>query len=292
LKHRPSVRSPALWALALLAGIQGCTDGRRVALADAPEPAGSDAGVEGPLDDAHVPGQSPEWIPLAGGRFQMGGADLAGAQAHADPAHSVDVAPFELGRTEVTVAAYAECVDAGSCSAPDEGPGCNWGASNRGNHPVNCVSWDQANAYARWRGARLPTEAEWEYAARDGDLRIYPWGDVDAACDQAVIEDCSTEDTAPVCSRPAGHAPHGACDLAGNLWEWVADCWHDDYRDAPGDGAAWTEDCDGPGRVHRGGSFLHDADQARTRYRSRNAPEHRSPRVGLRLVRAPSPIQP
>ncbi|MBI5244538.1 MAG: SUMF1/EgtB/PvdO family nonheme iron enzyme [Elusimicrobia bacterium] len=92
-----------------------------------------------------------------------------------------------MAKTEVTVAQYKACVDTGACAAPDTGGSCNWGVSGRESHPVNCVDWNQAKAFSEWADGRLPSEAEWEYAARSaGKDRKYPWGDEQATCARAV----------------------------------------------------------------------------------------------------------
>jgi iron(II)-dependent oxidoreductase len=130
------------------------------------------------------------------------------------PVHRVTVPTFEMTKTQVTVDQYKACVDAGACTAPDSGGACNWGQSDRGKHPINCVDWQQAQAYAQWAGGRLPTEAEWEYAARSGgrDWK-YPWGDEEATCQRAVMDDrgwgCGRDTTWPVCSKPSGNTTQG-----------------------------------------------------------------------------------
>jgi len=147
------------------------------------------------------------------------------------PYHPVYLDAFDIDRYEVTVLQYRECVEQGACSLPAADDYCNYAVAGREYHPVNCVSWDQANTYCAWAGKRLPTEAEWEKAARGTDDRLYPWGDATATCQYAVINDgggdgCGTDGTLPVGSRPAGVSPYGIHDLAGNVLEWVAD-WYD-----------------------------------------------------------------
>ena len=177
------------------------------------------------------------------------------------PGHRVEVPAFAIDRTEVTVAAYRGCVRAGACTStslrmpvwfrgnkhPEFGWSCNWGRLERDDHPINCVSWDQAVAYCAWLGKRLPTDAEWEKAARGGDRRtVYPWGDdpptrgsplfanvadyrvglVRPDWDIPRDYDDGYAGTAPVGSFPDGDSPDGLKDMAGNVEEWTSD-WYD-----------------------------------------------------------------
>ena len=157
------------------------------------------------------------------------------------PPRVVYLDSFWIDRFEVTVADYEKCVKAGECTLPGSFYNCNWQQAGRENHPINCVNWYQADSYCKWVGKRLPTEAEWERAARGANGGIYPWGNVyrfDAAnyCDQLCEEsrsDPSRSDgfptTAPVGSFLAGASECGAMDLAGNVWEWTSDWYREDY---------------------------------------------------------------
>ncbi|GEM_PF-2484857 len=198
---------------------------------------------------------------ISGGPFQMGCTEGdMNCQYNETPVHRVLVKPFYMDKTEVTVKAYKECVDAGTCVPPPLSTGtyCNWGKAQREDHPINCVEWAQAKEYCTWVWKRLPSEAEWEFAARGGHIDWqYPWGNDDANCKRAVMDgmqySCSRESTAIVGSM--GAFGFGLYDMAGNVDEWVEDCWHDDYIGAPTDGTAWTSgDCSN--RVFRGGSWL------------------------------------
>ena len=128
---------------------------------------------------------------------------------------------------------------------PPTGAGFNWGAPNRGSYPVNGVSWINAQRFALWAGHRLPTEAEWEYVARSRgqDIR-YPWGYAEPTCDLAHNYSCPGTHTIAICSLPDGDSAQGVCDLAGNVWEWVADQYHRSYAGAPADGRAWCDVAD------------------------------------------------
>ncbi|MEI7892598.1 MAG: SUMF1/EgtB/PvdO family nonheme iron enzyme [Myxococcales bacterium] len=127
--------------------------------------------------------------------------------------------------TEVTVNAYRAC---SSCSAPGSGGYCNWGSRNRGNHPVNCIDWLQASAYCKAVAKRLPTEEEWEYAARGVDGREYPWGNEPPEKQLCWVGEGSDlgkgnrNTTCPVGSYPAGRSLFGLDDMSGNVWEWTS----------------------------------------------------------------------
>ncbi len=246
-----------------------------------------------------------EWVRIPGGSFNMGSEDEDSWDSE-QPVHRVTVPTFEMAKTQVTVEQYKACVDAGACTAPDTGDYCNWGQSDRGKHPINCVNWHQAQAYAKWAGGRLPTEAEWEYAARSGgrDWK-YPWGDENATCERAVMYDggfgCGRESTWPVCSKPRGNTTQGLCDMAGNVWEWVQDWFHYSYQGAPTDGSAWEKPT-GPVVLFRGGSWYLGARWVRAAERGGNwnrisryvgedsrappQPGYRSADVGFRLARS------
>jgi formylglycine-generating enzyme required for sulfatase activity/serine/threonine protein kinase len=242
--------------------------------------------------DAVKPPPPPiEWIALPGGEFQRG-AD--GGPPDEAPALPVTVSGFALSRTEVTVAQYAACVEAGACSALATGEGCNAGQADRAGHPANCVTWHQAAAFAKWTEGRLPTEAEWEYVASGaGKNTPAPWGPTPATCELAVIasEDgrsCRDEaSTQPVCSRPDGSGEIGLCDLMGNVREWVWD-WYDsdDYRKAPTVNPRGPEE--GTRRVTRGCSFDDVATECVATRRSKWPPYTHHRNLGFRVARDPS----
>ena len=210
-----------------------------------------------------------EMVSIPAGVFRMG--DLSGAGDDSElPVRSVTVPAFRLSKHEVTFAQWDACVADRGCNVypPDDRDW--WG---RGNRPVVNVSWDDVKFFINWLNAktngnyRLPTEAEWEYAARAGTTTKYSWGD-DIGENQANCGNDSCGDsygyTAPVGSFPAN--PWGLHDMHGNVWEWVQDCWNDNYEGAPTDGSAWTSgNC--RKRVFRGGSrdddawFLRSADR-------------------------------
>ncbi len=197
------------------------------------------------------------------------------------PAHPVTVASFEMAKTPVTNRQYAACVSAGACTPTK---GCDDKAYKGGDKPVVCVTWFQAEAFAAWVGGRLPSEEEYEYAERGaGEPIAYPWGDAKPSCDEVVDPLCGARGPEPVCSKPTGDTRQGLCDMAGNVWEWVADAWHDSYRGAPSDGTAWN----GSGeRVLRGGLRGRDGYMnLRAASRWEAAPSTRWGIIGFRVAR-------
>jgi formylglycine-generating enzyme required for sulfatase activity len=233
------------------------------------------------------PNTSIEWITIPGGKFAMGTDENIIGYEDSKPIHVVTVKTFEMSKTDVTVEQYAECVMKGRCTAPKAGGSCNWGVAGRQLHPVNCVNWDQSNQYAKFKGARLPSEAEWEYAATSGGRnQKYPWGNDEATCDNTVMYGngglgCGNESTMPVCSKPAGNTAQGLCDMAGNVWQWVQDIYHDSYK---GVGSAF----EGMGfrRVTRGGSFKSSSDVLRADFRFNSDPGVHYIDIGFRLVKS------
>lgn len=203
-----------------------------------------------------------------------------------------------MDQTEVTNARHGRCVAAGACSAPTT---CNWGEPTYGDpskedHPVICVAWQAASNYGRSAGGRLPTEAEWEYAARGPQGTIYPWGNhfdgtrlnsCDINCPhqdrRATTYDDAHALTAPVGSYPTGASWCRALDMVGNVWEWVAD-WLGPYPWAPETNPA------GPGsgteRLIRGGSWFDDDEHGFLRADNRHPYEPRADNhpIGFRCV--------
>jgi formylglycine-generating enzyme required for sulfatase activity len=139
------------------------------------------------------------------------------------PQHMVSISAFEIDKTEVTQAEYTSCVVAGKCSPPT----CDWDCSD-GNIPAGCVNDADAKAYCAFVNGRLPTEAEWELAARGTDARVYPWGNDAPTCDLVNMDGCG-EKADDVGSHPNGASPFGAMDMAGNVVEMVADFYAADY---------------------------------------------------------------
>jgi len=221
-----------------------------------------------------------EWITIPRGKFMMGSNDSEFGR----PVHEVNVPTFQIAKTLVTIEQYKECVDKHQCTEPDVkwSEYCNWRYVDRTRHPVNCIDWNQAQQYAKFKGARLPSEAQWEFAARGGGQNIkYPWGNEDPTPERAVYGD---EGTQPVCSKPLGNTSQGLCDMAGNVWEWMQDTWHDSYRGAPTDGSAWEKDSSD--RSFRGGSWSFIPESMRSAQRFSDVPDSRYDFLGFRLVRS------
>ena len=243
------------------------------------------------------------------------------------PQHQVKVSAFELGKTEVTVAQFRTFVEAtnyrteaesnsggnNGCWARLAGEkegsyhaGLNWrnpGIIQGKDDPAVCLSWNDAQAYVRWLSRetgerwRLPTEAEWEYAARAGTTTPFSTGP--CITTRQANYDGNTEynkcgartgvylgKTQPVGSYPPN--PWGLYDLHGNVWEWIEDCYHDSYKGAPTDGSAWTNgSC--PMRVLRGGSWFSDPWYLRSSYRNWVVPGNRASGYGFRVARTLTP---
>ena len=203
-----------------------------------------------------------------------------------DPYHRVTVPAFRIDQHEVTAAEYKACVTAAGCTPTNTGDEYTYDRPGSESHPVNGVDWDQARAYCAWAGKRLPTEAEWEKAARGADGRRYPWGNDSLDCDHAVLstKTCSSPGTAPTGSRPRGASPYGALDMSGNVREWVEDSYHRSYTGAPSDGSAWVAPA-GESRVVRGGSWSYGPTGfLRTSARRDSDPALRSSATGFRCA--------
>jgi formylglycine-generating enzyme required for sulfatase activity len=227
------------------------------------------------------------WVLIPGGSFLMGSDEFPQER----PVHRVTLKPFELGRTEVTNRQYQACVKAGACAPLDMN--CLSPAFRGPEQPVVCVTWDQARAFAAWVGGRLPSEAEWEYAARGAGRKVrYAWGDEPPSCRRAVFGEtpdklgCGRRSTWPVCSKPLGNTKQGLCDMAGNVWEWTEDRYHDSYDGAPSDGSAWLSGSTSSYRSDRGGQWDGDAHNLRVFNRDSENPDIRSERgTGFRVAR-------
>lgn len=198
------------------------------------------------------------------------------------PPHQVFLSAYYIDQFEVTIRLYRRCVEADACEEPAYAPNCNWDKDIDDTHPINCVNRQHALDYCAWAGLRLPTEAEWEKAARGTDGRIYPWG-YELAGDEANFRFIAGA-TEPVGSRPAGVSPYGAHDMAGNVWEWVSD-WYGDtyYAESPRDNPQ------GPLRgefgVLRGGSWWFEKESLPAANREAYDPRLTDIDIGIRCAR-------
>ena len=262
----------------------------------------------------------PRMVVVPAGRFMMGSSDEEqGRWPDEGPRREVHVsASFALGKFEVTreeFAAFARATghepDAG-CVYWDAERMQEWyswsdpGFAQTGRHPVTCVNWQDATAYASWLSVRtgqtyrLPSEAEWEYAVRAGTLESRYWGPrSDQACNHANVFDATSKnqnafrwdahecDDGFAFTSPAGRFrpnAYGLHDMLGNVFEWVEDCWNDSYRDAPLNGIVWLEgDC--TRRILRGGSWINHQWQVRSASRIAYRITERSPNLGFRIAK-------
>jgi eukaryotic-like serine/threonine-protein kinase len=213
------------------------------------------------------------------GEFLMGstGANMQ-ASSGEKPQHKVTLDAYWIDRTEVMADQYAKCVAAGKCTKPR----CT--GTGEGDHPVVCVTWQDAANYCAWARRRLPTEAEWEKAARGPDGRKYPWGNKSPDCARANYYGCKGV-TAAVGSYSAGASPYGALDMAGNVWEWVND-WYSSYF-----GSSSVSNPQGPAtgtdRVLRGGGWSFQEDSLRSAYRRSERPASQHDTLGFRCAATP-----
>jgi formylglycine-generating enzyme required for sulfatase activity len=236
-------------------------------------------------DNLSSGGKAPVMVVIPPGSFEMGSsAKEKGRDSDEGPQHKVRIKSFALGKYEITFAEYDLFVAATGRKKPsDEG----WG---RGQQPVINVSWNDATAYAGWLSDqtgkiyRLPTEAEWEYAARSGNMEPWFWGDNEsAAAEFAWFGGNSKNTTHPLGEKKPND--FGLHDMAGNVWEWTEDIRHDDYKGAPTDGSPWLTSGDKSKRVLRGGSWNNEPRSLRSADRLRYTPVNRNYDVGFRLAR-------
>ena len=217
-----------------------------------------------PPPGADDPLNRPIWI--EGGTFSMGSDD---GWDNEQPVRRVTVSGFWMQEHEVTNEEYARFDASHSFPQGEE------------KHPAVRVNWQRATDYAASRGGSLPTEAQWEFAARGAEGREYPWGDAKPTCERAHYSGCDPSGTIRVMSRPDGATPEGVHDLAGNVWEWVAD-WYGDYD--PSDLDDPQGPASGTSRVLRGGSFDFAPLNLRASRRLSYGPELDYVGLGFRVV--------
>jgi formylglycine-generating enzyme len=252
------------------------------AAAGSPGHAGSSgtAGTDNAGFDCSETAEPGDLVEVPGGDFLMGCNEAIDSDCSDDetPSHTVTLSPFEIDATEVTQLQYTSCVVAGACGAP----ACDWNCES-GNLPASCLTWSQANAYCSWASKRLPTEAEWEKAARGDAGNKYPWGNDAPDCTLANMAKCGEKPMA-VGSLEAGKSPYGVFDMAGNVVEYIADFYDADYyANSP------TSDPTGPdtGMRHggRGGGFKSDAEYLRASKRDWYDETDSAASLGFRCAR-------
>lgn len=257
---------------------------------------------------------------VPGATYKMGAeGKWPGGSAAGNPPGgiTVTVKPFYIDRTEVTAGAYLGCVKAGACDAltggdsysPNHTKVCTYEKPGHENHPINCVSWDEAVKYCKFVGRRLPTEAEWELAARGTDSRAFPWGDVPPTakhmngCDNACQREAMAQlgesytsmyssgpdgddgwgFTAPVGTYPLGASPYGALEMSGNVEEWVQEPWWDPFSNPSGPPTPVTTPAD---HVVRGGAWdLNGIETFATTRRTSASSTQRAAWLGFRCAK-------
>lgn len=250
-------------------------------------PVTGNGGATGPLASIKDCPACPVLVVLPGGAFNMGNNSSDPSEK---PAHQVNLrAPYALGKYEVTVDQWNACVEAAAC------PRIPSSVAASGNRPMRDVSWDDAQVYLKWLGGlsgrtyRLPTEAEWEFAARAGTSTRYWWGEQmkpgNSSCKECGLP--WTSDGPPAVGSFAAN-PFGLFDMNGSVWEWVADCWHSTYKGAPSDGSAWDEpNCQS--RVIRGGSWREGGGYMMSTTRFKYDATVRQSQNGFRVARSVHP---
>jgi formylglycine-generating enzyme required for sulfatase activity len=217
-------------------------------------------------------------IRVAAGTVSIGADD---GQSDERPIHEVRVGAFEIDRIEVTVAAYGACVAAGACAPPETfHEQCNTHERGKDQHPLNCVTWEHAVAYCAWAGKRLPSEDEWEYAARGARGGKYPWGD-DPPQSRACWGKAKSEGTCVAGTHPEDRSPSGILDMGGSVSEWTSTPY------CPYPGAESTVGCKPGARVTRGGSWdMTTPALLRSTYRDWVLERERGYNLGFRCARS------
>ncbi|MBX3000992.1 MAG: formylglycine-generating enzyme family protein [Caldilineaceae bacterium] len=250
------------------------------------QPRGTPAPTFAPVQTKQVSKIAFDWVTIPAGEF-LRGSDKSKDSSASDsetPQRRIYLSEYQIARVPVTNAQYKAFIDATDHRKPEHWEG---GEIPRGktDHPVVYVTWHDAMAFCTWAGVRLPTEAEWEKAARGADGRIYPWGNQPPDAKRCNFGG-NVGDTTPVGSYPAGASPYGVLDMAGNVWEWVNDWYQSNYYSvSPGSNPQGPDM--GISRVLRGGSWIGNVNVVRSTYRSYYLPGDWFDFIGFRCVRSP-----
>lgn len=234
---------------------------------------------------SRIDGMVQVYVPA--GSFTMGSISInLLAEPNEVPRHTVTLDAYWIDQTEVTNEMYALCVADGACNLPVDKSSITriryYGNATYANYPVIYINWNDANNYCRWRGHSLPTEAQWEKAARGGDGRSYPWGNENPTCNLLNYDNC-VGDTTEVGSYPAGASPYSVLDMAGNVSEWVGDWYDENYYDiSPSTNPIGP--LLGNFRILRGGSWFDTSKDIRLTARANVDPDDRVGIFGFRCV--------
>ena len=283
---------PCLLSVCALACLAGCRSGQHADSAkvsvEAQPPAQAPTQTAPPTQTKEVP--MSVMVDIPAGPFMMGGQPY---DNDALPVREVFLSRYSIGKYEVTVRQYMACEADGACTRPvktyDDDSLFNYGGEDRDRdvYPINGVTWEQAREYCFWEGKRLPTEAEWEKAARGTDRRMYPWGDAPPSCEYTVMYEeapgCNTYSTSGVGRKHGDVSPYGVHDMAGNVAEWIQD-WYDPnyYTSAP------TRDPTGPEtgskRVTRGRGYYSTESGMNVGGRNSATPDEANAELGFRCA--------
>ena len=279
--ERPPTQTPAVAKNPATAAAPQVAPAAKPETQSPPAPTRPQTAAVPPAQPPEAPAiKEPEMVTLPAGIFAMGSNDDPSEK----PIHQVKIQSFAIGKYPITVREWNQCVEANACTNK---------ATGNDNAPVTNVSWNDAQRFTEWlsqttkKKYRLPTEAEWEYAARGGTQTKYWWGD-QPTLGMANCKGCNEPYDAaqPLKVGSFKANPFGLYDMGGGVSQWVTDCWHKSYQAAPTDGSTWL-DADCTSRVIRSGSWRNDVNYARPANRDQYDANVRYPTHGFRVARSP-----